>query len=138
MTNLSMILAVTSAAYFIIIIEFIMPIFSAEGRFYQFTKYAALGNSTLEVLLSPINKPSVVASFLFCKASFLLVALELIPLLCLPLIALRRLCYGALIVLFILLLENPDLKSIAFQYQTMMLLMTSHFPIVSKHMDHPN
>jgi uncharacterized membrane protein len=117
----AMLLAAVSITYFLVVTELVMPAFSPEGRFFQLTKYAALGDSTLDIALSPIRRPRVVASFLFGRASWLWIAMQLVPLLCLSLLAPRRLCYACILVLFVCLLGNPHLKSIAIQYQTIPL-----------------
>jgi uncharacterized membrane protein len=110
-----------SLALFFIITNVIMPAFDGTGGYFQMTKYARLGGNVLAVALSPVTKPAVFWGLIFERSSFCLVALLLGSMFFLPLAAPRQLLYPAVVLVFTLLLPNPNVKAISYWYPSLIL-----------------
>jgi uncharacterized membrane protein len=114
-------LAGVSACLFLIVTKAVMPAFAGADGYFQMAKYAQLGGTYAEVLSSPFAKPGVFWALIFANASMLFVAVLLGCMLLLPLFAPKQLAYALVILVFTLLLVNPNVKIICYQYQCMVL-----------------
>jgi uncharacterized membrane protein len=115
-----LILFVVSVALFVGITKVVMPAFAGKAYF-QLAKFPHLGASLREILLSPIFRARVFWGSLVSPKSLIFTALILGGMGFLPLLAPRRLLYAAVVLVFILLLEDPRVKSIAFWYQSLVV-----------------
>ncbi len=109
-----------SVALFLIITKVVMPAFAGAGYF-QLAKYSHLGGSFLSILSSPFTRPDVFWSLILSRQSLTFMLLLLAPLGFLPLLAPRLFFYPVVVLVFVLLLDNADVKSISFQYQTLII-----------------
>ncbi len=114
-------LFVASAALFVIVTKVVMPAVAGQ-QYFQMVKFAHLGAGSLEIALSPFTKPAVFWGLLFSARSLTFLALILAPMAFLPLLAPRQLLYPVMVLLFVLLLDNKDLKTIDFWYQSLFLV----------------
>lgn len=110
-----------SAGLFVVVTRVIMPEFAGDARYFQMAKFAHLGDSVGEILLSPFRRPGVFWGLVFSRQSLIFVTVLLASVGFLPLFAPRKLLYPAVVLVFVLLLSNPDVKSICFQYQVMIV-----------------
>jgi len=120
------ILAAASVAFFFVVTRIVMPEFAGSDEYFQMAKFAHLGSSLREILLSPLTKPVAFWGLIFSRQSIVFVLLLLGSTAFFPLLAPRRLLYPAIVLVFVLLLSNPDVKSISFQYQAM--IVAAWFP----------
>ena len=112
------VLATSAFGYFLLATSVLVPLIS--GHNYAMTSFFRdLGNSKLEILLSPLTKPSVFWGKLFEPASWYFAALLLAPLLFLPLRKPSVLLIGLLT--FVFCCMNHILKDICFHYQAALL-----------------
>ena len=109
-----------SVALFLVITKVVMPAFAGAGYF-QLAKYSHLGGSFLSILSSPFTRPDVFWSLILSRQSLTFMLLLLAPLGFLPLLAPRLFFYPVVVLVFVLLLDNADVKSISFQYQTLII-----------------
>ncbi len=115
-----LLLAAASVAGFLVVTKIVMPAFAGK-EYFQVTKYAHLGGGFMEILLSPFLKARVFWGLVFSRRSITFVALILGGMGFLPLFSPKRFLYPAIILVFVLLLENPDVKSISFWYQGLVI-----------------
>jgi uncharacterized membrane protein len=112
------VLAASVFGYFLLATSVLVPLIS--GHNYAMTSFFHdLGNSKLEILLSPLTKPAVFWERLFEPASWYFAAVLLVPLLFLPLRKPSILLIGSLTFVFCCL--NHILKNICFHYQAGLL-----------------
>ncbi len=112
------VLATSAFGYFLLAASVLVPLIS--GHNYAMTSFFRdLGNSKLEILLSPVTRPAVFWGNLFEPASWYFAALLLAPLLFLPLRKPSILCVGLLT--FVFCCMNHILKNICFHYQAGLL-----------------
>ncbi|MGD0060993.1 MAG: DUF2079 domain-containing protein [Verrucomicrobiia bacterium] len=112
------VLATSAFGYFLLATSVLVPLIS--GHHYAMTSFFRdLGNSKLEILLSPVTRPAVFWGNLFEPASWYFAALLLAPLLFLPLRKPSILCVGLLT--FVFCCMNHILKNICFHYQAGLL-----------------
>ncbi|MCD6404848.1 MAG: DUF2079 domain-containing protein [Planctomycetes bacterium] len=115
-----LLLAAAAAAGFLVVTKVVMPAFAGK-EYFQVAKYAHLGGGFVEILLSPFLKARVFWGLIFSRRSLVFVALVLGGMGFLPLLSPKRFLYPAVILVFVLLLENPDVKSISFWYQALVI-----------------
>ncbi len=108
--------------YFLLLSAFVMPRLLGEGGYLVQGYFQGLGNSKLEILLSPLQKPEVFWGRLFSRSTFDFAATLLAPLLFLPIRKPSALFLGSLTFLFVSLWDNPQEKSICYQYQSALLV----------------
>ena len=112
------VLATSAFGYFLLATSVLVPLIS--GHNYAMTSFFRdLGNSKLEILLSPVTKPAVFWGSLFEPASWYFAAVLLAPLLFLPLRKPSILFVGLLT--FVFCCMNHILKNICFHYQAGLL-----------------
>lgn len=119
------VLVAAAAGLFALVTRVVMPAF-AGAEYGQMVKYAHLGANFREIVLSPFEKPRLFWGLLFDKASISFLALILASMCMLPFLAPRQLLYPAAVLVFTLLLQNPNVKIIAYQYQS--LTIAAWFP----------
>jgi len=113
-------LAAASLVLFLAITKIVMP--TVAGReYFQMAKYAHLGEGFLEVLASPVIEARAFWGLLFAGRSLVFTALLVGSAAFLPLLAPRQFLYAAVVFVFVLLLENEDVKSISFWYQALLV-----------------
>jgi len=117
-----LVLTVASIAAFLIVTQAVLPAVVGEAKYFQMVKFAHLGSSVTAILLSPFTKPAVFWGLIFSAKSVVFVALLLAGMGFLPLLAPRQLLYPLVVLVFVLLLNNPDVKSISFWYQSLILV----------------
>ena len=112
------VLAASAFGYFLLATSVLVPLIS--GHNYAMTSFFRdLGNSKLEILLSPLTKPAAFWGNLFEPASWYFAAVLLAPLLFLPLRKPSILFVGLLT--FVFCCMNHILKNICFHYQAALL-----------------
>jgi uncharacterized membrane protein len=112
------VLATSAFGYFLLATSVLVPLIS--GHNYAMTSFFRdLGNSKLEILLSPVTKPAAFWGHLFEPASWYFAAVLLAPLLFLPLRKPSILFVGLLT--FVFCCMNHILKNICFHYQAALL-----------------
>ena len=115
-------LAVSAAALFLLVTKVVMPAFTGPQSYFQLVKFAHLGSSVTEIALSPLTRPAVFWGTLFSSSSLSLLAIVLAAMAFLPLLAPRQFLYPLPVVVFALLVSDPDYKSLAFWYQGLFLV----------------
>jgi uncharacterized membrane protein len=113
-----LVLAAASVVLFVVVTKLIMPGYAESQQYYQFAKFSHLGSTFREIIASPFARPAVFWGLIFSRQSLIFVAVILGSMGFLPLLAPRQFLYPAIVLVFVLLLSNPDVKSISFQYQT--------------------
>jgi uncharacterized membrane protein len=81
-------LALTGAVLVLVLLQYVIPLFSGTSTFYYFNgtgRYAYLGNSLSGILATLLTKPALVAQHLLIPAKFEFVLHFLVPLAFLPL-----------------------------------------------------
>jgi hypothetical protein len=112
------VLATSASGYFLLATSVLVPLIS--GHNYAMTSFFLdLGNSKLDIFLSPVTKPAVFWGNLFEPASWYFAAVLLAPLLFLPLRKPSILFVGSLT--FVFCCMNHILKNICFHYQAGLL-----------------
>ena len=111
-----------AAALFVIVVKLVLPAAAGDAQYFQFAKYAHLGSSLTEIALSPFTRPGVFWGLIFSERSATFVGLILGSMAFLPLLAPRQLLYPALVLVFVLLLDNANVKSISFWYQALVVV----------------
>ncbi|MGO9527408.1 MAG: DUF2079 domain-containing protein [Verrucomicrobiia bacterium] len=112
------VLAASAFGYFLLATSVLVPLIS--GHNYAMTSFfRELGNSKLDILLSPVTKPTAFWGNLFEPASWYFAAALLAPLLFLPLRKPSILFVGLLT--FVFCCMNHILKNICFHYQAGLL-----------------
>jgi hypothetical protein len=114
------ILFAASALLFVIITKVVMPAFAGKAYF-QLAKYPQLGDSFTAILLSPVTRPAAFWGTLFSMRSMVFVTLILGGGGFLALFSPKRLLYPAVVLVFVLLLDNPTDKSISLWYQALIV-----------------
>jgi uncharacterized membrane protein len=111
-------LAITAFGYFLLTTSLLIPLIS-EHNYAMTSFFRDLGNSKLEILLSPLTKPAVFWGNLFEPSSWYFAAVLLAPLLFVPLRMPSILFIGLLT--FVFCCMNHILKDICFHYQAALL-----------------
>jgi uncharacterized membrane protein len=113
-------LAIGGFAYFWLLTTLVIPAFDGHG-YRELAYFSGLGTRHQEILFSPLTKPRQFWGRLFEMPSFYLLGCLLVPLLLLPLRRPKVLFIASIPFLFICLWNNPNMKSICFQYQAGLL-----------------
>ena len=120
------VLAAVSLGLFFLVARVVQPFFTGPVPYYHLLKFDHLGGSFSDVLLSPFRKPGEFWGLLFSRTSVLYVTVLLCGMCLLPLCAPRQLLYPAIVLAFSLVMANPNLKIICYQYQS--LVLAAWFP----------
>ncbi len=115
-----LVVAAAAVIVFLVITKAIMPAFAGQ-EYFQIAKYTHLGDSFVEVLLSPIFEARVFWGLLLSQRSLVFSVLLLGSVGFLPLVSLRRLAYALIIFVFVMILEDDNVKSISFWYQALLV-----------------
>ena len=109
-----------SVALFLVITKLIMPAVAGQ-EYFQMAKYAHLGEGFLDVLASPVLEAQAFWGLLLAKRSIVFTALLVGSAAFLPLFAPRQLLYAVVVFVFVMLLENENVKNISFWYQSLVV-----------------